>query len=176
MKNNLLGFFKLNPTSLLGLILGLVIGVLLLVSPGTVTNLLFTIVAWALIIFGAINVLSSFFGGGKRTNTSLGTSLLMVLGGILLLVFKGSIIDAIELVIGILLIAGGAIKLFSALDMRKVLHGQWLITIVIAIAMIVFGLLLTFGVFNVTDTILRIVGIVFIIESAQDLFAYIRSK
>ncbi len=176
MKNKVLGLFKINPSSLLGILAALLIGILLLINPSGIIDTVFLIIAWALIIIGGWRVASSLLGKGQRNNSELGMSALLLVVGIALLIFKGAILGVANLAIALLLIVNGVMKAQTALDMRRVSHSQWLITFAIAAAMIVFGLILIIGKISITDVLSRIVGVIFIIEAAQDLFAYIRAK
>lgn len=176
MKDKALKLFKINPSSLLGIVIALLIGILLLVNPLGILGTVFTIISWALIIVGAWRIVSAFLGSARRNNSELGMSALMLIAGIVLLILKNTILGATNLVIALILIVKGIMKAQTALDMRRVNHSQWLITMLVAAAMLIFGIIILIGIINVGALLLRIVGIVFIIEAAQDLLAYLKSK
>jgi uncharacterized membrane protein HdeD (DUF308 family) len=74
-------------------------------------------------------------------------------------------------VLGIVVIIDGILKMQYALDFRKLNQQYWWLEFICAVIMVVLGVVVIINPFTAVATVMRFVGIVFIIEGAMDLIS-----
>lgn len=159
---------KLSPT--VTVIAGIIAGVLLLLRPAATLNSVMKILGWGLIAAGASEAVSSFLSG-KKTLSDYITSAAFVLGGIVVLLISRKVGRILSVAIGIFLLVSGIYKLIGAFGLKNGRSSAWIAPMVMAGISIAFALFMLIYPAQFTGIILRILGVMILVECAQDLFA-----
>lgn len=145
------------------IILGLV-GLLLLLIPSTLNNILGIIVGLAILLSGIIN-LGIYFRSSFQS--SLITGILYSLLGIIILISPGSVIRAVAIGGGLVLLIQGLIKIKLALTLNR-LNNKWIGSLVIGCLISIFGLILIFNPFSGV-AVTKLVGLFLTIVAIFDI-------
>lgn len=153
------------------IILGLV-GLLLLLIPGTLNNILGITAGLGILVSGIINIGIYF-----RSNfqSSLIAGLLYGLLGIIILISPGSVIRAVAIGGGLVLLIQGLIKVRFALTLSRV-NNKWIASLIIGCLISIFGLILIFSPFSGV-VVTKLVGLFLTIVAIFDIIdTYILQK
>ena len=152
------------------LIAGIVAGVLLIFKPNATLNSVISIIGWGLIIAGALMAVEHLLSAKKDLKDYTDSAVLLV-GGIAVLVLSGLIKRIVPMIIGVILLLSGLYKLKNALAMKKSGSRQWVYMAVMAALSIGFAIFVFCQPVKITNTVLRIIGVLILVECAEDLFA-----
>ena len=97
----------------------LVFGLMLLIHPENIYNLLLNLAGGVLILIGLIRVVSYFFSDAMMAleGRKLSGGVVTMMAGLALILFKPLFISLIPLLLGAVMFVGGAIRLQGALDL-----------------------------------------------------------
>ena len=147
------------------LILGLV-GLVLVLMPGTLNKILGIIVGVVLLVMGIAGIYQ-YLQNKIGTSTSLVSGIFYSILGSIILLYPGSVVRAIAIGIGISLTISGLIKVKWAFTLKS-LDSTWIGTLVIGILTTILGLVLIFSPFS-GDAITKITGAFLIVVAVFDL-------
>lgn len=148
------------------LILGLV-GLVLLLIPGTLNKLIGILIGVALLVVGVIAILKYIKDKENSGSLSLVSGILYaVLGGIII-IYPYSIINLVTICLGVYMIINGLLKLKLAF-MLKNITDKWIGTLIMGIITIILGLLLVFNPFA-GITITKLAGGFLVVVAIFDL-------
>ena len=147
-------------------LLYLIVGIVLLIWPQVTTITACIIVGAVLCIYGIISVLqyrkSPEF---VFTELRLIVGILALIGGVLLLLFPKFFLSIIPFVFGILVVVHGILEIQKALDLKRMHTNTWWVTAAEGGIEIILGLLLIFNPFSATVIVVRILGVLLIVEA-----------
>ena len=152
------------------LLLMLAVGMMLLIQPEGIYNLVLNVAGGVILAFGVIRIITYFKGDAYEAmqDSRFTTGLLMGLAGLALIVFKPLFISILPFLLGAVLIIGGAFRLQGAIALKR-LHGQHhqpvLVSSIVSIAL---GLLVVFNPFESGMILLRVIGAALILEAVMD--------
>ncbi|NLW79465.1 MAG: hypothetical protein GXY32_08660 [Ruminococcaceae bacterium] len=166
-------FDKLAQSALLRTILYIVLGVLVLIAPALVMNIIVYLIAAVAIIMGIINLVG-YFRGRTQGDSGFGivSGVLLVVFGIVLIIFSGAIISILNIFLGALLILGGAVNLARTFNSGKTVGRQNIFLIVINILVIIGGILIIFNPFGAAVILFRVFGAVLVIMGVSELVTF----
>lgn len=150
----------------------LIIGLIILIAPLTVRNLIFYLISAYLAYFGVMNLYSAY-QKRQANNGLLGFEFMT--GGMLLLLalititFISAISRFIPIILGVLLILNALFKLSFGASLKEVNPKYRLSVILYSGMILVTGLVLIFNPFGTETTILRIFGTVLVVMGITDL-------
>lgn len=152
-----------------------VFGVILVIYPGAVTEMM----AYALAIgFFALAVIS-FYNYFNRTALEATVRNDFVIGvialvlGIIAIAKKGAILDFIPLILGIVIIVSGVKKLQDAINMIRLKVGGWLTVGILAVLTVAFGVVMVCLADEAKNAIIRVIGVGLIFSGLSDAFSSI---
>lgn len=159
-------------------ILEIVIGIFLFVNPEGFTRVVIIIFGIVLLLIGIRNLIQ-FFRGRKNGSSGALTMVLAILAlviGAICLFASGVIINLIAViaaVYGIILIIAGCFKLYSFAETRGagIKNAGTILMLISGIIMLVFGIILVFHPFGTLEVLLKIGGVLLIIEAVLDLIS-----
>ena len=156
------------------LILGLV-GLVLLLIPGTLNKLIGILIGAALLVVGIIAIVKYVKEKDEDNTLNLVSGILYaVLGGIII-IYPYSIINLVTICLGVYLIINGLLKLKLAFVLKSITE-KWIGTLVMGIITVVLGLLLIFNPFA-GITITKLAGAFLVVVAVFDLIdTYIIQK
>lgn len=167
-------FVKIKNLSLITIIAGLVIGILLLLQPGETVQLVSMLCGITIIMLG-VGAWISYFSKVKSTILAiLGT--LSIISGIILCVKYKSIISVVLFLFGIFILISGIVDFVSAIEAKRNDLKSWIVSLIMAAATIILGLLVIVNPFDSMLVITRLLGAGLIIYAVMDLISFIQIK
>ena len=142
----------------------IVIGIVMLIKGGRMATDLIRIVGWLLIGTGVAYAASYFFGE-DRDEVQLGYAILAGIGGLLLVLLAGTIVNLFPILAGIVLIVNGVINLGNARGDDEGSKN----TKITAIAVIVLGVLVIIFGKTLINAAVVIMGILLILNGLAEL-------
>lgn len=149
-----------------------VLGLVLLIWPGTTTQIVCMMLGIVLLVYGVIQILL-YLISKERSIASQG---MMVFGiivsviGIWILVKPEMIIMAVPVIVGILIVIHGLHNVVQAIALKKDGYEGWWIACLMGVLTTVLGGVLIYNPFTVVDTIVRLIGIFLIYDGLSDIW------
>lgn len=162
-------------STFLSAIFTLVVGIFLLVRPDTAVTTLSLLVGWALLISGIFSVIQFFAG---KTSGSAYMSIIFgivcVVLGLWIVLDPGFISDFITVLLGILILAHGAIDLQSSLEYKRLGGSRWWLNLLFAVLTLALGALVIIFHFNAVKYLMILCGISLILDALTDFIIVVR--
>ena len=163
---------KVKNTLIASSVLYLVLGVIMLIFPGLVSDSICYLLALLFVFFGVAGVVTYFKTEVKTPYTSSTLILGILLGAFGLYIFLNPRVFAsfIPLIIGIFLIADAISKLSISFDLKKIGYQGWWHMVIIAFAILCGGMFLSFNPFKAIELSIMIIGGILIFDSLTNIF------
>ncbi len=156
------------------LILGLV-GLVLLLIPGTLNKIIGILIGAALLIVGVLAIIKYTKEKEEGGNLNLVSGILYSVLGVIIIIYPYSIINLVTICLGVYLVINGLLKLKLAFNLKKVTD-KWIGTLIMSIITVILGILLIFNPFA-GITITKLAGAFLVIVAIFDLIdTYIIEK
>ena len=150
-------------------ILTLILGILLITSPGTAMRTVFLLVGWTLVISGAASLLTAIFSKGQPVGQGdLVLGLIQLATGLVVLMRPGFLMSLAGIVVGFVLLIHGIHDIQHARE-SKALGYDWKLSMGVGIAAVVMGVIVMINPFSTIETLLRIAGIFLLVDGVADL-------
>ena len=149
-----------------------VLGLVLLIWPGTTTQIVCMILGTVLLVYGVVQVLL-YLVSRERSIVSQGLMLLGIVVsviGVWILVRPEMIIMAVPVIVGILIAIHGIHNISQALTLKKEGYEGWWIACLMGVLTTVLGAVLVYNPFTVVNTIVRLIGIFLIYDGLSDMW------
>ena len=163
---------KLKPTAAFYGLICVIIGIIDLVNPEKMLNIIAYALGISAIICGLVFIIVYVARDVKYNlnNNDFLSGLIAVVVGIVILIKWQQFMELVPIVLGVLIIVSGCIKLQDAIDLKKLDHPAFLMMLVVAIVFIIFGSILVANPFKSEIILMRIIGVSLIIAGMTDLF------
>ena len=153
----------------------IVLGLLLLLYPDTSGTILAVIIALALAAMGAMHILNYLF---RRFPDDIGrmdlvSGLLMAGIGVFLFFRPGVLIGVLPVVMGFLLLFGGAVKLQNAIDLARLKAPLWWVILILAALSVIAGIVVLLNPFATAELLLMFLGASLLIDGIFDIYTLI---
>ena len=156
------------------LILGLV-GLVLLLIPGTLNKIIGILIGAALLIVGVLAIIKYTKEKEEGSNLNLVSGILYSVLGVIIIIYPYSIINLVTICLGVYLVINGLLKLKLAFNLKNV-TGKWIGTLIMSIVTVILGILLIFNPFA-GITITKLAGAFLVVVAIFDLIdTYIIEK
>ena len=150
-------------------ILTLILGILLITSPGTAMRTVFLLVGWTLVISGAASLLTAIFSKGQPVGQGdLVLGLIQLATGLVVLMRPGFLMSLAGIVVGFVLLIHGIHDIQHARE-SKALGYEWKLSMGVGVAAVVMGVIVMINPFSTIETLLRIAGIFLLVDGIADL-------
>lgn len=167
------GMKRIYATSIVSSIIMLVLGILLLVKPDFVINIVSTVIGIVILIPGIVS-LADYFKTKYNANLVIGV-IACILG--IVFIFNSKFVSSIlPFVLGIYFIVNGISKLQYSLELRKNKVVNYMPSVITSILMLVCGVLLMLNPFGGALAITQVLGISMIIYTILDIYNMITIK
>ena len=153
-----------NALSLLGSVVLILIGLYVVIHPGSSLNMVVKIVGIALIIYGAIGVVGYLTGKSEKNTVNFIVAILIVIVGLFFFTSPSKVVSFFPTVTGILLIVAGVRDILSAIRTK----GN-LVPLVLAIITLIFGLIILLNPFGTVEILATVFGIALIYNGITSL-------
>lgn len=149
-----------------------VLGLVLLIWPGTTTQIVCMMLGSVLLVYGVIHILL-YLISKERSIISQG---MMILGivvaviGVWILVRPEMIIMAVPVIVGVLIAIHGIHNISQAITLKKEGYERWWIACLLGILTTALGVVLVYNPFTVMNTVVRLIGIFLIYDGLSDVW------
>ncbi len=145
------------------------LGLVALVIPETMDQVLGYLIGALLIVGGAVSMVSYLIRDAHQNyyHNDFFHGLLGVAAGILVLVKMETVVELIPFLLGTLVLVSGCSKLQDVIDMKRLNHGNWIVMLVLAAINVVLGILLMCGIFE-EELLFKLLGVGLIFSGITD--------
>lgn len=169
----MINYFKnLKANYTLSAVICVIIGVVLIIWPGTSTQIVCRVLGGVLIAYGIIQIILYLFAR-ERTLYLQGMLLLGIVFSVLgawILVKPETVIAAVPIIMGIIIIMHGLHNSIQAIDLKKMSYDKWWIALLFGILTIVLGAVLVYNPFSVVNTVVRVIGAFLVYDGLSDMW------
>lgn len=168
--NEFLKGLKVNYT--VSALLCVALGLVLLIWPGTTTQVVCMVLGAALVVYGVLQIV--FYLANKDRNIAMQG--MMVFGivvaviGVWILLKPEMIIMAVPVIVGILIVIHGIHNVVQAIALKKDGYTNWWVAFLLGVITVVFGVVLICNPFTVVDTVVRLIGAFLIYDGLSDIW------
>ena len=158
-----------------------ILGLLMVIFPGTVNDIINYIIGGLLMLFG-IDYIVRYLSNNKVTTYSkysLTVGIVPIICGVFLICNPEVLVSIIPFVAGMIIFMDAFEKLKHAIDLKKMNYDEWWVDLVVAILFIVFGIIVIMNPFDAAKLLIRILGIFFLVDCFIDVwtnFSYEKIK
>lgn len=148
------------------------LGLVLLIWPGTTMRIVCTLLGGMLLIYGLVQMIL-YLINKERTMLSQG---MMVFGivlaviGIWILTRPEMIIMAVPVIVGVLIVIHGVHNVVQAIALKKDGYDRWWLAFLFGALTVVLGGILVYNPFEVAETVVRFIGIFLIYDGVSDIW------
>lgn len=145
----------------------IILSIILITNPSDVAKIITYMAAGIVIFIGISRIISSYKIEHSFTfkNFDITSGLALIIAGILILIFSGTVFAIIRIALGIWTIYNGLLRLITSFKLKQIYATNWIAYLVIALLLIIGGIYLVFT----TNAFIRIAGIVLLISSVLDI-------
>lgn len=158
-----------------------VLGLLMVIFPETINDIINYIIGGLLMLFG-IDYIIRYLSNNKVTTYSkysLTVGIVPIICGVFLICNPEVLVSIIPFVAGMIILMDAFEKLKHAIDLKKMKCDEWWVDLIVAILFIVFGIIVIMNPFDAAKLLIRILGIFFLVDCFIDVwtnFSYEKIK
>ncbi len=156
----------------LSAVICVILGIVLLVWPGQSTQVVCMVLGIVLGGFGLIQIILYL---ATKEKTMISHSMMML--GVVLAVIGGwivlkpeTIIKAVPMIVGILIVIHGLHNAVQAIDLKKMQYDNWWVALLLSLLTVALGVVLICNPFTVVDTVVRIIGAFLVYDGLSDMW------
>lgn len=157
---------------LISALLCVILGLVLLIFPGTTTQIVCMLLGIVLFAYGAIQIVLYLFNK-ERTIVSQGMLVLgivfAVIGGWIMLKPE-MIIMAVPVIVGVLIVIHGLHNATQAFALKSSGYEKWWVVFLLGVLTVILGGILIYNPFKVVNTVVRLIGIFLIYDGLSDVW------
>ena len=154
--------------TMIGSVIGIVIGLLLLINPTFFMLFIVVTIGIMAILFGAVAFIKSLSTPGSIGMVGGGIAVIL---GILIIVFRGALIVALPILIGLFLLVGAIVKISDAMSLRAAGDPNWWINLIFGVISVVFAVLLLIRPLFMQALLFRIMGAFLMIDNIGNILS-----
>lgn len=144
------------------------IGLVLLLLPSTLNNIIGFVVGGCLLIFGIIGIIKYIRIKEYKFTSSLVSGILYSALGIIVIINPSSVISLVTICLGLYLVINGILKTVFSFNLKKITT-RWGGALVMGLLTIVLGLLLVINPFGSAIAITKLAGAFLVVVALFDL-------
>ena len=156
----------------LSAVICVILGIVLLVWPGQSTQVVCMVLGIVLGGFGLIQIILHL---ATKEKTMVSHSMMML--GVVLAVIGGwivlkpeTIIKAVPMIVGILIVIHGFHNAVQAIDLKKMQYDNWWVALLLSLLTVALGVVLICNPFTIVDTVVRIIGAFLVYDGLSDMW------
>ena len=156
----------------LSAVICVILGIVLLVWPGQSTQVVCMVLGIVLGGFGLIQIILYL---ATKEKTMVSHSMMML--GVVLAVIGGwivlkpeTIIKAVPMIVGILIVIHGFHNAVQAIDLKKMQYDNWWVALLLSLLTVALGVVLICNPFTIVDTVVRIIGAYLVYDGLSDMW------
>lgn len=150
----------------------IVIGTVMMIIPGFISNFICYVLGALIIFYGSLKIIK--YRELKEHNSL--SSIMLIMGvlafilGLIIIINPEAFASIVPIIIGIYIMIISLSKFNQAIEFKNSNYSKWPAVLIAAILLLSLGIIITFKPFETLTLILRVVGIVFIINSLYDIY------
>ena len=156
----------------LSAVICVILGIVLLVWPGQSTQVVCMVLGIVLGGFGLIQIILYL---ATKEKTMVSHSMMML--GVVLAIIGGwivlkpeTIIKAVPMIVGILIVIHGFHNAVQAIDLKKMQYDNWWVALLLSLLTVALGVVLICNPFTIVDTVVRIIGAFLVYDGLSDMW------
>ena len=156
----------------LSAVICVILGIVLLVWPGQSTQVVCMVLGIVLGGFGLIQIILYL---ATKEKTMISHSMMML--GVVLAVIGSwivlkpeTIIKAVPMIVGILIVIHGFHNAVQAIDLKKMQYDNWWVALLLSLLTVALGVVLICNPFTIVDTVVRIIGAFLVYDGLSDMW------
>lgn len=153
-------------------ILCVLLGLVLLIWPGTTTQIVCMSLGIVLLAYGIIQIAIYLFNR-ERTIISQGMMLLGIVFAVIgawILLRPEMIIMAVPIIVGVLIVIHGLHNVVQAIALQKDRYERWWLALVFGLLTVIFGGVLIYNPFEAVELVVRLIGVFLIYDGLSDIW------
>lgn len=153
--------------SILCSVLFLILGIMLIINPEIIAQVVFYIIGGIFIVLGISKMISYYISKNKDDfyNYNSVVGIMYLLLGLFIIIFGPAIISFFSVIIGVWIIANGINKINFSFKMKDSGVKYWFLSLIISILMLTVGIYIIF----VPGTLLATLGIILVVYSIMEI-------
>jgi uncharacterized membrane protein HdeD (DUF308 family) len=168
-------FRRIRMSFLLTAVLTILLGLILILAPGTAVRTIFLVVGWMLLLTGAGSLLTALCSRGKPMGQGdLVLGLIQVATGLVVLMRPGFLLSLAGIVLGFILLLHGVHDIQNARE-AKAMGYEYRLSLVVGVVTVVMGLVVMINPFSTAQALLRFAGLFLLLDGLGDLLMVYRS-
>lgn len=156
-------------------ILMIVIGVVLIMFPGTAMDVSIKVIG-VLLVAGATGVILGIKGQGAYQIYTMSGAVVSIVAGVVCLLQPGIIKSILPLVMGIVILATGILNIVNAFAAKRAGASKWLISLLLAIVTVIMGIVILLNLNGTADLLVSIIGFIFVYNGVSMLIMKILNR
>lgn len=144
-----------------------VTGIVFMVFPGTMVNLVGWILGSVFFVLGMVKLIG-YIRSQLQTSDFVFSIICIIIGG-LLFAHPGWVMSFLSIIIGIYVLAEGALKIKVSIDAKKQQARGWWALLIFALISVAIGILLVFKPFGVGKVFMFMVGLALLLGGVQNI-------
>ena len=157
-------------------IIYIIIGLIMVINPQFVCDAINYIVGFFIIIFGILYLINQYTDKVEVSKFNFLAGLLCISFGIFLVLNTDILVSMIPFCSGIIILMDSIYQFKNSVSLKKYGEKKWWINLVVAIFFFLFALYVIAYAKDVTYLIIRIIGIILILDGVMDIYSYIGLK
>ena len=156
----------------LSAVICVILGIVLLVWPGQSTQVVCMVLG---IVLGGFSLIQIILYLATKEKTMVSHSMMML--GVVLAVIGGwivlkpeTIIKAVPMIVGILIVIHGFHNAVQAIDLKKMQYDNWWVALLLSLLTVALGVVLICNPFTIVDTVVRIIGAFLVYDGLSDMW------
>lgn len=153
-------------------ILCVLLGLVLLIWPGTTTQIVCISLGIVLLAYGIIQIAIYLFNR-ERTIISQGMMLLGIVFAVIgawILLKPEMIIMAVPIIVGVLIVIHGLHNVVQAIALQKDGYVRWWLALLFGLFTVIFGGVLIYNPFEAVELVVRLIGVFLIYDGLSDIW------
>ncbi len=153
-------------------LLCVLLGLVLLIWPGTTTQVLCMSLGIVLLAYGIIQIAVYLFNR-ERTIISQGMMLLGIVFaviGVWIILKPEMIIMAVPVIVGVLIVIHGIHNVVQAFALHSDGYGNWWVALLFGLLTVIFGGVLIYNPFEAVELVVRLIGAFLIYDGVSDIW------
>lgn len=153
-------FKKMKANDLISSLIFVIIGLILLIWPGTSTQVVCMVLGGVLLAYGVIQIVMYLFAKEKTLyhQGMLILGIILSVIGAWILLKPEMIIAAVPVIMGIIIVMHGVHNIVQGLQLKGMDYEKWWVAFALGIVTAVLGGILIYNPFSVVNTVVRVIG------------------
>ena len=151
-----------------------VIGLCLLIWPELLVSILCYLLGTGLLILGLVKTVTYFVKhskGEEGFRYDLAVGLFLAVCGVLFIGQPGTIINVIQTIFGLVILADSAVKLQAAVDAKHLSASNWWVLLILAAVTAAVGILLVWDPFGSATSMMVLLGVALLVDGLQNILS-----